>query len=110
MWMALLFLGGFEKKWAWPGREGEPDNRIGVGPSAEQGGEAFEINLIDNPEAGPSGTSFVYFQMTGVEEIYARCQRHKANIYLELGDRDWGMKDFRVTDPFGNKLGFGEVL
>lgn len=97
---------GFEKKWAW----GEPEVRVGVGPMDNLNGQDFEINLINDPKIGPSGTSFVYFHVKGIEAIHQRCLHHGANVYLELGDREWGMKDFRVSDPFGNRMGFGEVL
>ena len=97
---------GFEKKWAW----GEPEIRVGVGSQAGPGGQSVEINLINDPASGPSGTSFVYFHVTDIEALYQRCLEHGAEVYLELGDRDWGMKDFRVSDPFGNRMGFGEVL
>ena len=59
---------------------------------------------------GPSGTSFIYFHVKNVEALYEHCKSAGAEIYLELGDRDWGMKDFRVADPFGNRMGFGEVI
>ncbi|MBL4871454.1 MAG: VOC family protein [Robiginitomaculum sp.] len=97
---------GFEKKWAW----GAPEIRVGVGPKSAPNQTPFEIHLITDPEIGPSGTSFVYFHVTNIESLYERCRACGANIYLELGDRDWGMKDFRVRDPFGNRMGFGETL
>jgi len=28
----------------------------------------------------------------------------------ELGERPWGVRDFQVADPSGNKLGFAELL
>lgn len=30
-----------------------------------------------------------------------------ATIAMEIGDRPWGMRDFRVIDPSGNRIGFG---
>lgn len=97
---------GFEKKWEW----GDPVIRIGLTPQKSKGMGDFELHLINNRNLGPSGTSFIYFSVENVKAIYAQCQQAGAEIYLELGDRDWGMKDFRVADPFGNRLGFGEVL
>ncbi len=97
---------GFEKKWAW----GDPEIRVGVGPKAPPEQTPFEIHLINDASIGPSGTSFVFFHMTGVEELYRRCQQHGADIYVELEERPWGLKDFRVADPFGNRMGFGERL
>lgn len=99
---------GFEKKWGWP-VEG-PDIRIGLAPKHSSGMGNFELNLIDNPKAGPSGTSFIYFHVNNVDQIYEMCKQANADIYLELDDREWGMRDFRVSDPYGNRIGFGEVL
>ena len=97
---------GLKKLWSW----GEPVMRIGLGPADDSSPPGFELNLINNRSLGPSGTSFVYFTVSGVEAIYKRCLDKEADIYLELGDRDWGMRDFRVSDPDGNRLGFGEAL
>ena len=96
----------FEKKWQW----GDPVMRVGIGPKHAPKMKDFEIHLGDHPNVGPSGTSFVYFQVKNVEVLYERCQKVGADIYLELDNRDWGMKDFRVADPFGNRLGFGESI
>lgn len=97
---------GFEKKWAW----GKPEIRVGVGPIATPNQAPFEIQLIEDPNIGPSGTSFLYYHVKAIEVLYERCLDCGADVYLALGDRDWGMKDFRVRDPFGNRMGFGETL
>jgi len=97
---------GFEKKWEW----GDPVIRVGIAPKNTSNMGDFEIHLGDHPNIGPSGTSFIYFNVKNVEAIYEQCQKAGADIYLELEDRDWGMKDFRVSDPFGNRLGFGEAI
>lgn len=97
---------GFEKKWEW----GDPLNRIGVGPLATARGQAFEIHLITEPHIGQSGNSFVYIPVENLDALYEKCLEHEVQIDLEMTERDWGMKDFRISDPFGNRLGFGEVL
>lgn len=97
---------GFEKKWEW----GDPLNRIGVGPLATARGQAFEIHLITEPHIGQSGNSFVYIPVENLDALYEKCLEHEVQIDLEMTKRDWGMKDFRISDPFGNRLGFGEVL
>jgi hypothetical protein len=47
--------------------------------------------------------------MTGVEEYYRACIERGALIQYGLVERPWGMRDFRVLDPSGNRLGFGEL-
>ena len=97
---------GFEKKWEW----GDHLNRIGVGPLATARGQAFEIHLITEPHIGQSGNSFVYIPVENLDALYEKCLEHEVQIDLEMTEREWGMKDFRISDPFGNRLGFGEVL
>ena len=101
---------GFEKKWGWAldgrGGEGEPEVRVGIGPT----NGAFEFHLITEPHIGQTGSGFVYFPMSGIDALYARCQEHGVQIDMELTDRHWGMRDFRIADPFGNRLGFGEEI
>lgn len=89
----------FSLAWSW----GEPVVRAGVQR------DELQLQLIDNPTIGPSGTSCVYCVMSGVDRFYRACVNRGVEIYLELGEREWGMKDFRIVDPSGNRLGFGEV-
>ena len=89
---------GFSVRWTW----GNPISRAGV--SIGQ----VEIQL-DEPDAGaPLPISNAYCHMTDIESYFAECRRRGAAITTELEDRPWRMKDFRVVDPSGNVLGFGE--
>ena len=54
----------------------------------------------------PPGPSVVYCHMSGVQEYYEACRRHGADVAVELGDRPFGLRDFRVLDPSGNRIGF----
>lgn len=89
---------------------GDPEIRVGLAPKPSSGIGDFELHLIYDPKIGPSGSSFIYFHVKNVNALYEQCKAAGAEIYLKLGDRDWGMKDFRIADPFGNSMGFGEVL
>jgi hypothetical protein len=48
--------------------------------------------------------------MTGLDDYYAACRAGGAVIALELGARPWGVRDFRVLDPCGNRIGFAEIV
>ncbi|MEE9207347.1 MAG: glyoxalase superfamily protein [Gemmatimonadota bacterium] len=87
---------GFEVTWTW----GDPASRAGVAR------DGFELQLA--AQYGPPGTSVVYFQVNRVDDYYQRCLHRGASIEHELADRPWLMRDFRVLDPSGNKLGFGQ--
>lgn len=90
----------FSVTWTW----GDPPTRAGLAL------DEVEIQLDAAGMGAPPGPSVVYCHMTGVEEYYNACRERGASIALELGDRPWGMKDFRTIDPSGNRLGFAEVL
>ena len=60
-------------------------------------------------DATPGSTCFVY--MSGVEslrdELHANDYRYmKPDVQLQ----EWGMKELHVTDPFGNRIRFGEPI
>jgi catechol 2,3-dioxygenase-like lactoylglutathione lyase family enzyme len=89
---------GFSVRWTW----GNPVVRAGVSIGK------VEIQLDEADPGAPSAISNAYCHMTDVEGYFAECRRRGAIIVGELDDRPWGMKDFRVLDPSGNRVGFGE--
>lgn len=91
---------GFSVEWTW----GQPPTRAGVSLNG------VEIQLDAAHEGGQRGPSVVYCHMVDVEGYYRACAARGASMAMELGNRPWGMRDFRVTDPCGNRLGFGEPL
>jgi uncharacterized glyoxalase superfamily protein PhnB len=91
---------GFEHAWSW----GTPPVRAGVRLGA------VEIQLVCDPGLPAGGPSTVYCHMRGVDAYHAACRARGTEIAMELGDRPWGARDFRVVDPSGNRLGFAEVV
>ena len=87
---------GFEKMWSF----GEPAYRAGVAK------EGVEIHLDAYGTGAPSGPSVVYCHMEDAAAYYLDLKSRGLKIALELQDRPWGMRDFRIEDPFGNRLGF----
>jgi len=88
---------GFSVAWTW----GSPATRAGVAL------DDIEIHLDSAGAGAPPGPSVVYCHMTGVESYHAACQARGVAFALDLGERPWGMVDFRVMDPDGNRVGFG---
>lgn len=91
---------GFSVAWTW----GTPATRAGVIL------DSIEIQLDCAGAGAPPGPSVVYCHMTGVESYYAACIARGVSPVLELGERPWGMVDFRVVDPDGNRIGFGSEV
>lgn len=91
---------GFTIAWTW----GDPVSRAGVAL------DDIEIQLESAGLGGPPGPSTVYCHMTRVDEYYETCRARGADISMELADRPWGMRDFRVVDPSGNRLGFASPV
>jgi catechol 2,3-dioxygenase-like lactoylglutathione lyase family enzyme len=89
---------GFDVAWRW----GTPATRAGV-----KIGDV-EIQLDCGGAGVPPGPSVIYCHMSRVDDYFAACKSRGASFSLELGARPWGMKDFRVIDPDGNRIGFGE--
>jgi uncharacterized glyoxalase superfamily protein PhnB len=90
----------FSVSWTW----GEPVSRAGVTL------DEVEIQLEGAGLGAPPGPSVVYCHMTDVDAYYEACRRSGATIVMDIGDRPWGMRDFRVVDPSGNRIGFGASL
>jgi uncharacterized glyoxalase superfamily protein PhnB len=91
---------GFDIEWKW----GEPPHLASICR------DRVEVNLSQlAPDSDPA-ISKVYFQMAGVDAYYLRVKTAGANVAIALADRPYGMRDFRVLDPSGNQLSFGEAL
>ena len=89
---------GFQVGWSW----GEPPRLASVCR------DRVELNLSQSPEAQPE-VSKVYFQMAGVDAYYNHITIAGAKVAVALADRSYGMRDFRIVDPSGNELSFGEA-
>ena len=89
---------GFRVTWTF----GDPPVRCGVA----RDGHELQLAAAD----GTPASSVVLFHVDGVDELYERCRAGGATIETEIGDRPFGLCDFRVLDPSGNKLIFGAPL
>lgn len=91
---------GFSVAWTW----GTPATRAGVRL------DRIEIHLDCAGAGAPPGPSVVYCHMADVASYYAACKDRGVSFALDLGERPWGMLDFRVVDLDGNRIGFGSPL
>jgi uncharacterized glyoxalase superfamily protein PhnB len=102
MHRALAFyrdLLGFNLAWCW----GEPLELAGICR------DAVELTLMDRPDK-PEGHARIYLRITGIDALYASLAQAGAAITVPIGDRPYGLRDFRVVDPGGNELDIGEVI
>jgi uncharacterized glyoxalase superfamily protein PhnB len=91
---------GFTVAWTW----GDPVDRAGVAL------DDIEVQLDGGGIGAPRGPSVVYCHMTDVDAYFDACRARGATIAMHIGDRPWGMRDFRVLDLDGNQIGFGSAL
>lgn len=73
---------------------------------AHLGSGAMEIALLqrkDNPVT-------VYVNVTGVDALHERIARGGGTVAVPLTDEPWGLRDFVLEDPDGNRLAFGERI
>jgi uncharacterized glyoxalase superfamily protein PhnB len=89
---------GFRVGWKW----GEPPHIASVCR------DRLELNLSQSAQPKVA-ISKVYFQMSGVEAYYGDLITAGAKVAVPLADRPYGMRDFRIVDPSGNELSFGEA-
>ena len=90
---------GCRVAWTW----GEPPHLASVCR------DRVELNLAQS-SGPPCAISKVYFQMAGVDIYYGNLVAAGARIAVPLADRPYGMRDFRIVDPSGNELSFGEAI
>jgi len=90
---------GFDLAWSW----GSPPEIAAVCR------DNVEITLTQRADARPAGASHIYLGISGVDAYYARLEQAGARIVVPIGDRQYGMRDFRIADPSGNELSIGQA-
>lgn len=91
---------GFDLAWSW----GTPPEIAAVCR------DNVEITLAQRQDARPSGPSRVYLCVSDVDAYYVQIERAGVRIVVSIGDRSYGMRDFRVADADGNELNIGQAI
>ncbi len=68
----------------------------------------FTLHLGTHMEYEGAGQSQAVIEIEGVEAYYAFCRQQGVEIERELQEQFYGMVDFRLRDPDGNVITFGE--
>lgn len=87
---------GFVLGWTW----GKPLTHANVCR------DSIALDLIASP-ADRQGTAMAYIQLSGVDAYLSELKGRNV-VLSDIGNRPYGMRDFEVVDPFGNRLAFGE--
>lgn len=91
---------GFDLAWSW----GEPLDIAAVCR------DNVEITLTQRAGAKPPGAAHIYLGVSGIDEYYAALIDAAVTVVVPIGDRPYGMRDFRIADPSGNELSIGQVI
>jgi len=91
---------GFDLAWSW----GEPPDIAAVCR------DSIEIMLIQRAGAKPAGASHISLGASGIDPYYTALLDAGVTVVVPIGDRSYGMRDFRIADPSGNELSFGEAI
>jgi catechol 2,3-dioxygenase-like lactoylglutathione lyase family enzyme len=91
---------GFKRDWTW----GEPATLAGLYR------DRIELQLAQRGKLGPPGTSHVYLRGSGVDALFEELHAAGVEILEPIADRPYGLRDFAVLDPSGNRLDFGAPL
>ena len=87
---------GFDFGWKW----GSPATHANVCR------DSISLDLISLP-ADQCGTAMAYVQLDGIDAYFSELRSRQVELG-DIGDRPYGMRDFEVIDPSGNKLAFGQ--
>lgn len=91
---------GFDLAWSW----GEPAHIAAVCR------DAVEITLTEKPDAQAVGPGRIYLRVSGIDALYTTLWQAGAQVLVTIGDRAYGMRDFRVADPSGNEIDIGQII
>lgn len=89
---------GFVAPWGW----GDPPVYGGV-QAAEGELPAFHLSV----KQGAFEPGEAYVIVDDVDALFAQVKEAGGTFRHEVGDRDYGMRDFMVVDPDGNVISFG---
>ena len=96
---------GFERRWVWPESPaaGERQTDGGVGS-----GDVQVFFTTDAKLAARSADRELMIFTDNVDAYHAACAARRAPIVTPPVDEPWGLREFSVLDPCGNRLRFAE--
>lgn len=87
---------GFSPGFTW----GEPPTFAGV--------NLGKVQVFLEGTAPPCPPTSVFFVVENVDELFAFHASQGVTILVAPGDREYGLRDYTIRDPFGHRLTFGQ--
>ena len=91
---------GFELAWSW----GDPPDIASVCRND------VEIMLSQRSETSAPGPAQIYLSVSAIDAWYEALKSAGVDVRVPIGDRPYGMRDFRIADPSGNEISFGQPI
>lgn len=85
----------------------EQEFRFGIYVGLKYGPVQIHLTQSGNPDAQPVGAGSVYLFCDEVDTYYRALTAKGIQAEAPPRDYDYGMRDFCVLDPDGNRVGFG---
>jgi uncharacterized glyoxalase superfamily protein PhnB len=79
-------------------------------PAAMAGVNLGDVQVFLERGTRASGASAVYFVVGDADELYAYHRATGVDVVEPLDDREYGMRDYSVRDPYGYVLSFGHHI
>lgn len=68
--------------------------------------DSIALDLVASA-ADRQGTAMAYVRLSGVDAYFLELKERNV-VLSDIGNRPYGMRDFEVVDPCGNRIAFGE--
>ena len=76
----------------------------------KRGEVSIHLTKIDSEEKRNSHRTSIYIFVHDVDVVYQEFIENKVTIHTEIGNREYGMREFDVKDPDGYIIGFGRGI
>ncbi len=73
-----------------------------------RGDVTLHLRVCECGDSRHTGMSFYQIMMEGIDELHAEYVKAGAIIRFEPTTQSWGVRDFQVEDPEGNRIYFFE--
>ncbi len=74
----------------------------------ERDGVRLHLRVCECPDRRHTGTSFYQLEVEGLDALHAELAAAGALVRFEPTTQEWGVRDFQVDDPEGNRIYFYE--